>query len=165
MVLDKNGSVSFIEHNGEKYIRFEDAKHLVKRIMKENRTIDINGWQGKDKLQINKEGTEWIVREHRKDKESGIIAQQTHIIPEINVANLWQIIKERCPQVGMKTRYREVVADIILKNHLPLGIEEFNGGLNRSKFLFPLYYYPLKVIEELKFIKYGGRGTITRIVE
>ena len=38
-----------------------------------------------------------------------------------------------------------------------------NGGSNRTKAFFPLYYYPIKVLEYQQYIKYGGRGTITRL--
>lgn len=140
----------------------------IKKLQKEIerlKQVDVKGWQGKDKLSITKMDTDWHITEHRKDKESGEVAQQTHIIPEINVANIWEIIKGRAKIVGEKTRYREVVADIILKKHLPISIDEFNGGFNRSKYLFLLYYYPIKVLEAKGFVRYGGRGTIVRIKE
>jgi len=34
---------------------------------------------------------------------------------------------------------------------------------NRTDVYFPLYYYPVKILEALKIIKYGGRGKITRL--
>ena len=144
--------------NNTKYCSYEDVKKLIE----ESRSIHIYGWQGKDRLNIVKIDTEWHICEHRKDKESGEVAQQTHKIPELNVVNLWEIIKNRI-NIGEKTRYRKVVSDIILKNHLPLTLDEFNGGLNRSKYLFPLYYYPMKVLEHQGYVRYTGRGVIIRL--
>lgn len=143
------------------YEYLDEIKKLKQEIMR-LKNVDVYGWQGKDKLGFILEGMNWKITEHRKDKETGIVAQQTHVIPEMNVVDVWELIKRRV-NVGEKTRYREIVADLILTKHLPVSIEEFNGGLNRSKFLFPLYYYPMKILEHKGYIKYGGRGTIVRL--
>ena len=132
-------------------------------ILKEARKINIDGWQGKDKLNIVKIDTEWNITEHRKDKESGEVAQQTHIIPELDVANLWIMIKNRTPNIGEKTSSRELASDIIFKYHLKIGISEMWGGKNRSKYYFPLLYYCLKILEKKDYIKYGARGDVTRL--
>jgi len=148
---------------GEKYCKFADVLVLVKEVKEKAKKINLQGWQGKDKLDITKKGTEWHITEHRKDKESGEVAQQTHVVPEAIVADLWTIIRKRAITVGEKTKYREIVTDIIFKNHIPVSLDEFNGGHNRSKYLFPLYYYPMKVLEAEKYVKYGGRGQVTRL--
>lgn len=36
----------------------------------------------------------------------------------------------------------------------------FNGGLNRAKYYFPLYYYPLLVLEHEGLIERKGRGKL-----
>ena len=36
----------------------------------------------------------------------------------------------------------------------------FNGGLNRTKYYFPLYYYPLLVLEQERIIERKGRGKL-----
>jgi len=125
--------------------------------------INSYGWKGKDKLEIYKEGTNWILKEHRKDKESGEIAINPHIVPELNVVNVWNAITNRCLTIGEKTSSRKIAIDLITQKNIPVGLDEFWGGKNRSKYLFPLLYYPLKVLENQHFIKYGGRGQIVRI--
>lgn len=50
--------------------------------------------------------------------------------------------------VGEKTKYRKLIPSIIMTYHLPIEIEEFNGGKNRAKYYFPLYYYPIKILEK-----------------
>ena len=140
----------------------------IKQLQKENlelkeklRKISIEGWKGKDKLKIDKIGTEWHILEHRKDKETGEVGNITTIIPEQNVINVWEIIKKRV-NLFEKTKYREVIHDLILKNNLSLSIDEFNGGKNRGNY-FKTYYFPIKILENKGFIKYSGRGGITRL--
>lgn len=48
---------------------------------------------------------------------------------------------------------------------LSVSLEAFNGGCNRAKYYFPLYYYPLKILEAKKMISYSGRGGIIRMSE
>jgi len=145
------------------------ANQVIIKIGKENkelkdklRKINIAGWKGKDKITIDKIGTEWHILEHRKDKETNEIGQIETVIPEQNVVNVYEIIKARCNQLFEKTRYREVAHDLILKNSLTLSIDEFNGGKNRKNY-FRTYYYPIKILEDRAFIKYSGRGGITRL--
>jgi hypothetical protein len=44
-------------------------------------------------------------------------------------------------------------------------MDAFNGGKFRSRYYFPILYYPLKVLEYFGYIIYWGRGGITRLVE
>ena len=142
-----------------------EYKDKIKKLEEEIgrlRTINIDGWKGKDKLIINKIGTEWHIVEHRKDKLTGEVGVCKTIVSELNVANLWEIIKYTV-KVKEKTRYRKIVPSIILKYNLPIELEEFNGGKNRAKYYFPMYYYPIKILEKLGFVRYGGRGIILRL--
>jgi len=136
--------------------------HELNKEIKRLTTIHSEGWKGKDGLIITKVDSNWEIVEHRKDKLSGEIANNKHIIPELNVANIWILIKDL---IGMaeKLTYRKLVPSLISRNRLPLEIEEFNGGKNRAKYYFPLYYYPIKILEKQGFIRYGGRGTIVRL--
>ena len=64
-----------------------------------------------------------------------------------------------------KTKYRKLVPAIIkYYDFKEVDVDSFNGGKNRSKYLFPYYYYPLKILERsYKAIDYGGSGIIERI--
>jgi hypothetical protein len=46
---------------------------------------------------------------------------------------------------------------------LNVGLDAFNGGRNRSAYYFPMYYFPIKILEFLEIIKYEGRGQVTRL--
>ena len=59
-----------------------------------------------------------------------------------------------------------LVADaraLIDRFKIDIDLESFNGGKNRARYYFPLYYYPVKILEKMKYVEYGGRGKITRI--
>jgi hypothetical protein len=137
----------------------EENAALKKRL----RAVEIEGWKSKDQLEIDKIGAEWVLTEHRKDKLSGEIATNVHRIPEQNVGMMWQLIQDLCKVVGKGITYRKLVPSLMEKYHFPIELEEFNGGRNRARYYFPFYYYPLKILEHLKWIRYGGRGKIVRL--
>lgn len=139
----------------------QDLKRELKLL--KDQAIEVSGWKGKDSIEIYREGNVWIVMEHRKDKESGEVIEQKHTTAHRSVQVMWAIIKKLCPVINDKTKYREIVPKIIKYYRFPVHLEEFNGGKNRSKYLFPYYYYPLKVLEKLNYIRYGGSGIVTRL--
>lgn len=132
----------------------------------ELKTIELTGWKGKDNIEItnNKLENVWYVKEHRKDKDTSDVAINVHTVKQEDVDFIRNLIIERTKGCR-KTRYRELVLDIITKKNLPIILDEFNGGHNRSKYYFKYYYYPLKVLEFTKEIKYGGRGTVIRLID
>lgn len=132
----------------------------LKRIL---RNVDMKGWKSKDKIIIEQIGTDWQISEHRKDKLSGEVAILVHTIPERNVSFLWELIKKHCKNPGSSITYRQLVPSLIELGHFPIELEEFNGGKNRSKYYFKFYYYPIKILEFTKFIRYGSRGKILRL--
>jgi len=147
---------------------YNEVAKLIGSLFQENqelkdklRKIELTGWKGKDKIIIEKIGTEWVITEHRKDKETGEIGNISTTIPEQYVVDVWEIIKKRCGTFE-KTKYRELAHDLILKNNLSLSLDEFNGGKNRKNY-FKTYYYPVKILEDRGFINYTGRGGITRL--
>lgn len=149
---------------------FQDRVQVMERINKQDKEIrkklrvaDSEGWKSKDELVFERIGETWIITEHRKDKKSDEIGTIVHKIPEENVIKLWDLIKKLCPSIGTSTTYRKIALSLIETYHLPLDIEEFNGGRNRSASYFPYYYYPTKILEYLGEINYGGRGKITRL--
>jgi hypothetical protein len=120
--------------------------------------VDIDGWKGKDKIQIQEECEVYVVYEHRKDKETGKVNTDTHHIPKKNVNNLLSILANTEPKDDKYT-YREVVEQVIKFYDLKMDIDSFNGGRNR-KIYFKTYYYPLKIMESKGWIEYSGRGNI-----
>jgi hypothetical protein len=127
------------------------------------RTVHSSGWKGKDELIFEKIGKDWHVKEHRKDKDTDKVTTLTHTVSEDTLMSVWKIIESLAISQGAVTRYRELVPEIIKKFNLDVEMEEFNGGINRSTVYFRYYYYPMKILERLNFIHYGGRGKITRL--
>lgn len=129
-----------------------------------NKMLTVDGWKGKDDIEINREGNIWVIVEHRKDKDTWEIIEQKHTTAHRNVQLMWAIIKKACPTLDKKTKFRELHPYLLKVHNLPdISPESFQGGKNRSKYLFPLYYYPIKVLERLKYITYGGSGIIQRL--
>lgn len=127
-------------------------------------THKLNSWKGKDGLEIRRDGDNWIITEHRKDKHSQEVKTTTKNIPSGDVNDLFLLIKKLCdvePNLRAKDLWREIIEEYEL---YPLDVEGFNGGSARAKYYFPYYYYPVKVLEALKVITYGGRGVITLTV-
>jgi len=135
-------------------------KEEIKKLKEKGNFID----KTETNLQIKKLGIdEWLVKEHRKMKHTGKKYNTTHIIPTKNVKNIYKIINMLTDEDNPSTGYRQVVSSIITKYKLNIDIESFNGGKHRSKYLFPLYYYPLKILEKKGYIKYNGGGRIKRL--
>lgn len=165
-----NYSIEIMRQEWEqiKMILFQENEALKKEIAGlKTRIVDVSGWKGKDEIEIIREpgpDGNWLINEHRKDKDTGEIAESTHVIPHKNVKVVWAIIKKICPRVNDKTKYREVAPYLIrYYDWTDVDLESLQGGRNRSSKLFPGWYFPVKVLEHLKYIHYGGRGTITRL--
>jgi len=146
-----------IQHFYKKYLEFE-SKIMVPLVEIEI----IEGWKGKDKLNMSMGfNSNFSIIEHRKEKETGEVHDVPHLIPFENVNKILCIINKL--KINESIPYRKVISRIIKMNDLQLGLNAFNGGKNRSKYYFPLYYFPVKILESLNFIDYSGRGVITRI--
>jgi len=57
-------------------------------------------------------------------------------------------------------KYRDIAREIISKHKLDINVDAFNGGKNRSKYFFKLYYYPLKILEHLNYVRYKKHGEV-----
>ena len=127
----------------------------------EKERIIIDGWKGKDNIEIVEKLTGFDVVEHRQNKETGEIAEQIHFVPLENVKFMISIIDNL--DIGYKVGYRYIINRIIQLKNLEVSTDAFNGGKNRAKYYFPFYYYPLKVLEKKNKVKYFGRGGIMRL--
>lgn len=114
----------------------------------------IEGWKGIDNIEIIKGFTnDFIIKSHTKDKETGEITSNTHQIPYHRVNTILSVIKRM--KVGEKVKCYDFSPY--------LGFKTWKDLWKERKDYFDLYYYPIKVLEALGIIKYGGRGDITRI--
>jgi hypothetical protein len=119
----------------------------------------IDSWKGKDELLIEEYGDVFRVVEHRKNKETGEVQEMERIVDFKTVENLHKILLNNC-EPGLQYEYRYVVRKLIEKLNLGVDLDAFNGGRNRSLYYFPLYYYPMKILEKKGFVKYFGRGGV-----
>jgi len=134
-----------------------------------NDIIEIHGWKGEGDLQINYSTDQeiYIIKEYRKEKETKETKENTTKIPKVNVETLLRILTEYA-KLNQEYKYKWVVRKILQhykfhdKENVPIEyfMEAFNGGKNRSKYYFPYYYYPMKVLEAQKKIRYLGRGGV-----
>lgn len=115
----------------------------------------ISGWKGKGSFEIDFFTDEIIIAEKSKDKETGEVSTIKHSVAPENVNRLLLFINQW--EIG-ETRKCYDFATVL-------------GELNwqevwkkRSSVYFPRYYYPIKVLEAMKKIKYSGRGDITRLI-
>lgn len=131
--------------------------------------IYVEGWKGKDDSSIY-EGTKYFkIIEHRKEKESGEILEMCHIVTREDVSLLWSIIRilEMGEKYGANYLWRKIIE--LRGIHLKEGIsveqmlKAFNGGSNRTDYYFPLYYYPMKVLEAKGYVQFLGRGGCVRL--
>lgn len=131
----------------------------------------VDGWKGKDGIEVKSFHGGFIVIEHRKEKESGKVATEEHEVDRGSVNILWSIIVPF--RASEKYGYRYIVKALVEKYRLHENegltvqqmVEAFNGGKYRSSYYFPLYYYPMKVLESYGYIHFWGRGGATRLKE
>ena len=123
-----------------------------------------NNTDTKNKLSIKKVDSEtWAVTEYTNNNATGKKRKSTHTILDKHVNDIYKIINMLTDPMDSTTTYRQIASSIITKYNLDVDIEGFNGGKNRSKYLFPLYYYPLKILEDQGYILYSKGGIITLI--
>lgn len=125
-----------------------------KQIVKNEIRI-VEGWKGEGLTEIYKGFEEdFIIKEFIKDKETNEVSESTHIIPKGDVNKMLFIIKS-LPLNEKATCYE--ISD-------KLGYPSWKDLWKERKQYFAYYYFPIKICEALKIIKYSGRGEITRII-
>ncbi|MFA6073954.1 MAG: hypothetical protein WC758_07605 [Candidatus Woesearchaeota archaeon] len=139
-----------IQYFYKEYIKFERIRNLP--LIK----IDIiDGWKGKDKINISIGfENDFLIETHNKDKETGKISTSKHTIPRENVNRILFFINKW--KIGESHECYDFATVIGERDW-----EEV--WKKRMKVYFPCYYYPVKILEKLGVIKYSGRGTITRL--
>jgi hypothetical protein len=118
-------------------------------------TLELEGWKGKDII-VGYKGfdNDFILIEHRKDKETGEVETIRKEVTKENVNKLWDFIKTwKIKESRECYAFAEIVGEI--------SWEEV--WKKRTDVYFPKYYYPIKCLELMGLIKYSGRGKVTRL--
>lgn len=126
--------------------------------------VEVQGWKGKDQVELSQVPKGYLLICHRKSKETGEIIEEEHLVLKPRVDALREIISHCALNVEYK--YKWLIRKIIEKYgiHALEGktvedmVECFNGGKYRAKWYFPFYYYPLKCLEAKEEVSYFGRG-------
>ena len=119
---------------------------------------ELNAWKGKDVIEIQKVNGGFMYIEHRKSKETGEVKTIKKFIPLNHVSSMAMIL-DTFP-VNQVIKYREIVKKLIENYGISVSLDAFNGGKNRAEYYFPLYYYPLKILESKAKIQYKGSGEV-----
>ena len=119
-----------------------------------SKVIEVDGWKGIGSTQVTKERSNWILKEYHKEKKSGEIKEKCTVVPELNVANLWLVIQNKCVPGRYYTCHD--IADF-------LGYEEWKDLWKERAKYFKEYYFPLKILEGLGFVDYESKTKIRRL--
>ena len=135
---------------------YEKYMELEKRRLKPTIEIEIiEGWKGIDNIKLFRGfENDFVIKSHTKNKETGEVTAQTHQIKAENVNRLFFWIKQW--KVGEMHKCYDFAEKLGEKDWKEV-------WKKRMEVYFPLYYHPIKVLEALGIIKYGGRGEVTRI--
>ena len=129
-------------------------------------TVNITGWKGKDDVVITEQRDGYKLVEHRKNKETGTVYESENFVSKQAVDTLMTLL-ESCVY-DETIPYRYIVRKILNHYKIPTAeriseetmLSAFSGGIFRKKYYFPLYYFPMKVLEAKGLVEYFGRGGI-----
>ena len=118
-------------------------------------TLELAGWKGKDIIEGFKGcDNDFIILEHRKDKETGEVETISKEVLGENVNRLLAFIRTWKIKESHDCYYfAEILGEISWSE----------VWKKRTDVYFPKYYYPIKCLELMGIIKYSGRGKITRL--
>lgn len=129
--------------------------------------IIVEGWKGEGDIEITEQLDYFKIKEPRKNKESGQIYWEEHLIPKQNVATFWKLMCQHCH--AMEEYKYQFLVRMLLEHYkfhefenqpIEQFIQAFNGGSHRAKYYFPYLYYPIKILEKKGYLKYFGRGGV-----
>lgn len=85
---------------------------------------------------------------------------QNYYVKKLAVRNLWSTLKFLTVDDFKTIDYRSIVRGLIIRYNLNIDADSFNGGRNRARYMFPYYYWPLKVLEHYGYVKHLRNGTV-----
>lgn len=139
--------------------------------MNENSTeiLYVEHWKGKDEIKIYEQLEIFRVVEHRKSKETSEVNELSKVVHKKDVRALWNVLfdVQVGDRVSAKYLWRKLIELHGIAAHegtsTEMMLNAFNGGKYRAKYYFPLYYYPLKILEAKGLVQYYGGGGCMRL--
>lgn len=114
----------------------------------------ISGWKGEGDTRVYLGfDNDFRVKEYIKDKETGKVTERVIEVLKEDLNRIIHIIKKL--ELNKEYSCYEIAKE--------LGYPEWKDLWRERKIYFKIYYFPIKVLEALKMIKYGGKGSITKI--
>lgn len=141
--------------------RIQELKEENKRLKKQ---LKNGGGKTTTELHVEQDvENDEMVLIKKKIEDSDVIKTIRHSVDKDNYIDLWKVIIMLTDEDDKKTCYREIVSALITKNGWDVDVNSFNGGKNRSKYMFPYYYYPLKMLQSRGYVDYNN-GNVKRKV-
>lgn len=127
-----------------------------------SKLAELQSWKVKTDITVEEFPDYYLLTEFKYVSPDSDPEETLHLVEKQHINSLWRLMKENL-SFGIIYRYRDIVELIMREHGLHFDINAFNGGQNRTKYYFPLYYYPCRVLAELGRIRYFGHGHIQRI--
>jgi hypothetical protein len=126
-----------------------------------NSKFELEHWKGKDNILISKPTSEaWLLITHSMIKETGEVKNREITVLHYDVVKLKDILKRLCKNNNL-VYAKDIWKEIITDRGLDIDVNSFNGGNNRALFYFPLYYYPMKILDYYNLVEYTSRGVVS----
>jgi len=115
----------------------------------------ISGWKGIGTTEVYKGfDNDFRVMQPIKNKTTGIVSKTPHTVKKEDLNRMIHLIY-KLPLNTPISCYE------IAKR---LGYDWKTIWKERTKLYFKIYYFPIKILEKLRVIKYGSKGEITRLI-
>jgi hypothetical protein len=116
----------------------------------------ISGWKGEGTTEVYRGfDNDFRVIQPLKNKTTGIVSKQAHTVKKEDLNRMIHLVHS--------LPLNEPVSCYEIAKRMGLDWKE-DVWKNRTKVYFPKYYFPIKILEKLKIIQYGGDGNVTRKV-
>ena len=115
--------------------------------------VKLESWKGKDKMKMYEEIDQWVIEQHRKERDSEEVATIRTTVPKQNVDYI--IIR-----IGELEYEKEYVPSELSFIFFDMDWKELWKERN---IYFKRYYYPLKICAYLGLIDYDSKGRVRRL--
>lgn len=127
--------------------------------------IELESWKGKDIPIIFKNNDHWVVKIHRKNRETGVVKTEVHRVTNESVDILYHTIIKLSKGTNRYLEPMEIWEELMRVYNISFELDAFNGGKKRSPYYFPFYYYGMKILQHQELIEYKSGGGKSRLLD